>query len=208
MLSPWQRATGALAAVLLPALFLAAPLPTAAETQTRGSLAGQFLVASPDMSDPRFARAVILMVRHDKDGAFGIVINKPVEERPLRALLDILGETGASVEGSVRIHLGGPVQLELGFVIHSAEYQLPETVVIDRRLVMTASRDIIRDIAYGKGPQKAFVAFGYSGWASGQLEGEMARRVWSTAPADPRLVFDEARDKVWDAAHAGRTQDL
>jgi putative transcriptional regulator len=73
---------------------------------------------------------------------------------------------------------------------------------------MTASREILRDIGHQQGPQKALVAFGYAGWAAGQLEGEMAQRAWFTAPADMKLVFDEDRDKVWDKAMKRRTQDL
>jgi putative transcriptional regulator len=148
------------------------------------------------------------MVRHDKDGAFGIVINRPIAERPLAELLDMLGDKGAPAEGTVRIFAGGPVQPELGFVVHSTDYQQPQTIAIDRRVAVTSSRDILRDIGSGKGPTKSLIAFGYAGWASGQLEGELRERAWVTAPAERNLVFDEERDKVWDIAYAHRTQDL
>jgi len=198
----------ALAAILGPALFLDAALPAPAETPAQVSLAGQLLIASPSMGDPRFDRTVILMVKHDQNGAFGIVINRPIEERPWADLLEMLGEKDTTVAGKARIFAGGPVQPEIGFVIHSADYQRPGTIAIDGRVAMTSSRDIVRDIANSKGPTKSLIAFGYAGWAPGQLEGELARRAWSTAPADLRLIFDEDREKVWDAAFTQRTQDL
>jgi putative transcriptional regulator len=204
---PWHKHS-ALAAALTPALLLllAAPPPSGAQTPT--SLAGQLLVASPSMGDPRFERTVILMVRHDKDGAFGIVINRPAGERPLAELLGMLGEKDATVAGKVRLFGGGPVQPELGFVIHSTDYRVSGTFEITTRLAMTSSREILRDIGSGKGPRQSLIAFGYAGWGSGQLEGELKRRDWSIAPADPKLIFDEERDKVWDSAYAQRTQDL
>ncbi len=198
----------ALAAILGSALFLDAALPAPAETPAQVSLAGQLLIASPSMGDPRFDRTVILMVKHDQNGAFGIVINRPIGERPWAGLLEMLGEKDTTVAGKARIFAGGPVQPEIGFVIHSADYQRPGTIAIDGRVAMTSSREIVRDIANNKGPTKSLIAFGYAGWAPGQLEGELARRAWSTAPADLRLIFDEDREKVWDAAFSQRTQDL
>jgi putative transcriptional regulator len=151
---------------------------------------------------------VVLIVRHDGNGALGIVINRPIGERPLASLLHALGENDAAASGSIRIFLGGPVQPEIGFVIHSADYRRADTIDIDGHVAMTSSREILRDIGHQQGPQKALVAFGYAGWAAGQLEGEMAQRAWFTAPADIKLVFDEDRDKVWDKAMKRRTQDL
>jgi putative transcriptional regulator len=197
-----------LAAALLVALCLDAALPTAAQAPATASLAGQLLVASPSMGDPRFAGTVILMVRHDKDGAFGIVVNRPIGERPLAAILELIGEKDATVAGTVRIFAGGPVQPEMGFVIHGGDYHGPGTIEINARLAVTANREILRDIGHGKGPAQSLIAFGYAGWGPGQLEGELARRDWAIAPGESKLVFDEDRDKVWDAAYARRMQDL
>jgi putative transcriptional regulator len=108
----------------------------------------------------------------------------------------------------VQIFAGGPVQRELGFVIHSTDYRLPETIAIDAHLAVTASRDILRDIGTGKGPQKVLIALGYAGWGPGQLEGEMMLKGWEVAPADVKTVFDEDRGKLWDNALTRRTQDL
>ncbi|HTY66692.1 MAG TPA: YqgE/AlgH family protein [Alphaproteobacteria bacterium] len=182
--------------------------PATAPPQAVASLTGQLLVASPDMQDPRFAHTVVLIVKHDKNGAFGIVINRPVEERPYSDLLKALGDTDTNVPGSVRIFAGGPVQPELGFIVHSAEYRRPETVAIDGKLAVTSTPDALRDLAHGHGPKKAIVAFGYAGWGPGQLDHEMALRGWFTAPADPDLVFDDDRATLWDTAMAHRTINL
>ena len=172
------------------------------------SLAGQFLVATPSMEDQRFVRTVILIARHNKDGAFGLIINRPAAERPLSQLLEALGEKGSAVSGTVRLFAGGPVQPELGFVMHSPDYMGPQTLAVDSRVSVTMSLDILRDIATGKGPQKSLITFGYAGWAPGQLEGEIARRSWTTVPADSKLIFDEDRSKLWDIVYALRIQDL
>src|SRR5262249_20217114 len=118
------------------------------------------------------------------------------------------GEEAPAVAGSVVIFAGGPVQPEIGFVVHSADYHRAETLAIDGRVAMTSSREILRDIANKQGPQKSLIAFGYAGWAPGQLEGELAHGFWFTAPEDPALVFDLDRDKVWDDAMKRRTQEL
>jgi putative transcriptional regulator len=204
----WSKRLIFALAAALPAALLDAVLPTPANPQAPVSLAGQLLIASPAMSDPRFQQTVVLMVRHDQSGAFGIVINRPVGERPLAKFLEAIGEKGSDATGNVRIFVGGPVQPELGFVVHSADYQRAETLAIDGRLAMTSSLELFRDVAAKKGPAKFLFAFGYAGWGPGQLEGELALNAWYMAPADPKLVFDEDRDKVWDSAMARRTRDL
>ena len=190
----------ALSAALIAPPFSAAEAPP--------SLKGQFLIATETMRDPRFERAVILMVRHDSDGAMGIVINRPLGEKPLGDLLAAFGDKDTAATGNVPIFLGGPVQLEVSFVIHGTDYRRSETLEVDSRFAATPSREVLRDIARNSGPMKSLIAFGYAGWAPGQLERELARNVWYVAPADPGLVFDDARDKVWEHATARRTQDL
>ena len=203
-----ERPLAALAALLLPATLLHAALQNPAEQPGVASLAGQVLVAAPEMRDPRFYHSIILMVRHNASGAFGIVINRPLGERPLASLLEALGEKDDSITGSLRIFSGGPVQPELAFVLHSAEYHRAETIDIDGHVAMTSSREIMHDIVTKHGPEKSLVAFGYAGWAPNQLENELAQRAWYTAAQDSKLIFDEDRDKVWDAAMMRRTQDL
>ena len=173
--------------------------------------AGQLLIASAEMQDPRFQRTVILLLKHDSSGAFGIVINRPFGKRPLAAFLsesDSKDSQKGTVEGSIPVFLGGPVQPQLGFVIHSGEYRRPETLVVVDELAMTANREVLHDIGRHQGPAKYLFALGYAGWGAGQLEDEIARHGWFTAPAAPDLVFDAERDEVWEKALARRAREL
>ena len=200
----------AIAALLLlvPAILVraAGDAPPAADP-----LAGQLLIASASIQDPRFQHTVVLLLRHDSSGAFGIVINRPLGTRPLAALLS---ETNSKdsldsmAEGTIGVFLGGPVQPQLGFVIHSSEYRRPETLIIGDALAMTATREVLRDIGQRKGPVKYLFALGYAGWGAGQLEDEIQRHGWFTAPAEPDLVFDAERGTVWERALARRAREM
>jgi putative transcriptional regulator len=176
--------------------------------ETGASLAGQLLVAAPEMGDPRFQRTVILMVQHDRTRAFGIVINRQVDEVPAAKLLGALGLECMDCTARLRLFAGGPVQPELGFVVHSAEYHGVGTIDIDDRVAVTTDPGILRDIGRNAGPKQILVAFGYAGWGPGQLEGELAQGGWFTVPEEPRLVFDVERSKLWDEVLARRTIPL
>jgi len=204
----FARPVLAVLALLAPVTLLRAALPTTERGPEHASLAGQLLVAAPTMGDPRFQRTVILMVEHSPNGALGLAVNLPIGERPLASLLEMLGEKDVNVAGKVRIFAGGPVQPDIGFVLHTADYHRAETHPIDSRVAMTSSREILRDIGNDKGPEKSLIAFGYSGWGSHQLEDELARGAWFTTPGEIKLIFDEDRDKVWESAFAARTRDL
>src|ERR1700745_1439037 len=142
------------AALVLQTALLRAALPGSDEAPARPSLAGQLLVAAPWIGDPRFERTVILVVEHGPGGAVGIVINKPIGEQPLASVFKALGQKEGDVTGSVRIFSGGPVQPEVGFVVHSPDYRRPETVAITDRLSMTSSIAILRDIGTREGQQR------------------------------------------------------
>jgi putative transcriptional regulator len=204
----WQARLLPALALIVSLIAVSSPIAAQQPDEKFVSLAGQFLVATPSMEDPRFARTVILMARHNKEGAFGLIINRPAAERPLSQLLEALGEKGAPVNGTVRLFAGGPVQPELGFVMHSPDYMGPQTLAVDGHVSVTMSLDILKDIGAGKGPQKSLIMFGYAGWAPGQLESEIARRSWTTVPADSKLIFDQDRSKLWDIVYALRIQDL
>jgi putative transcriptional regulator len=197
----------AFAMVAAPAALFGATPPDTEPTQGR-FLAGQLLVASPSMSDPRFRETVIVMVRHGRDGAMGLVINRPAGEQPLASLLQAFGDDSAGSSGNVPVYVGGPVESKLGFVLHSTDYRRAGTVDVTGDVAMTANQDIIRDIAAKTGPKRFMLVFGYAGWGAGQLEGELARNHWYTAPLDQALVFEAARHKVWELAVERRTRDL
>jgi putative transcriptional regulator len=200
-----RRRLAAVASLALALIVLGAAPPEHSDTT---SLTGQLLIAAPTIGDPRFAHTVILMVRHDNEGALGIVINRPVGERSIAALLESTGHDDADVTGILRVFAGGPVQPELGFVLHSAEYRRAETVDVDGRVAMTASRQVLLDIGHSQGPEKSLFALGYAGWGPGQLEGELARHNWFTTPEEPKLVFDDDRGNLWEDAMARRTREL
>ena len=209
MFSNWlSRLFLILTAIVVPGTFLNAAQPCCVQAPVNDSLAGQLLIASPAIRDPQFDHAVILVVRHNNDGAMGIVINMPTEERPLANILEMVGEKDTNVTGKVQLFAGGPVQPELGFVIHSSDYRGPGTIDVNERVLMTSNSRILRDIGNNKGPRKTLIAFGYAGWAAHQLDDELRRRVWFTTPADVNLIFDENREKLWESAYARRAQDL
>ena len=160
--------------------------------------AGTLLIASAQIQDPRFYHSVILILRHDQGGAFGIAVNHVVTEETIASLLAATGDEDSTVDGTISVMSGGPVQPQAGFVVHSAEYRLPATLTVDGKVAMTASREALTDIGHRKGPKKYFFAFGYAGWGAGQLEAEIARKDWFTTPEDGDLVFGDERAKVWD----------
>ena len=192
----------AAAAIVLSATVLHAALPTEPDISGRTSFAGQLLIASPALRQPAFDHAVILLARHDRDGALGIVINRPADKHSIASLLAAFGADASGVTDSVRVFVGGPVNPNVGLVIHSADYRRPDTLDIDGRVALTGAPDVLRDIGLGKGPAKSLVAFGYAGWAPGQLDNELAHGVWVTVPEDPALVFDDDRSQVWADALA------
>lgn len=190
----------------------APPAPATALTglvtaQGEPSLVGRLLVASEALRDPRFARTVVYVVRHDDKGAMGLIVNRPVRDLPLAPLLRKFGLSDEGVTGTVRAHYGGPVELRLGFVLHSAEYARPETERIAGDIALTSEEavpGVLSDIAHGAGPRQSLFALGYAGWAPNQLEGEIERGSWIAVPADPALVFDTDHTHKWERAIARR----
>lgn len=193
----WWRALGAaLALLLLLSPAAAAEAPAAKQTGLKGHL----LIARPKMPDPRFAKTVILMIEHNAKGAIGLVINRPMGKGPAKKLLEILGIDSAGAKGEIGVHYGGPVELDHGFVLHSPEYRRQGTRAIVKGVAVSSGPNILRDIAQGKGPKKSLFILGYAGWAPGQLESELKREDWFTAPADGRFVFDKDLAGKWRRA--------
>lgn len=170
-------------------------------TRTTMNLTGKLLVAMPGMGDPRFAHAVIYLTAHSGEGAMGLMVNKSAPELKLSDVLDKLIKGAAIVDGSLGVHIGGPVETGRGFVLHSGEYRSAiETLEIDNEFALTATLDVLEDIAAGNGPDKALLTLGYSGWGPGQLEAEIAQNGWLTCDATPKVVFDLPDAKKWSAA--------
>lgn len=165
-------------------------------------LAGQLLVAMPQMQDPRFARTVIYLCAHTPEGAMGLVLNKLVKSLTFPDLLEQLGIEPAISGNEIRVHSGGPVESGRGFVLHTADYRREGTLAIDSRIALTATVDILRDMARGEGPRQTLLALGYAGWGPGQLDAEIQANGWLQVPADEQLVFGQDLEAKWDLALA------
>jgi putative transcriptional regulator len=200
--SGFQRWIVLAALAVAPATVLHAARPSEPDVSGPTSLAGQLLIASPELRQPAFDHAVILLAKHTREGAVGLVINRPGKTLPIADLLAALGADASGVNGDIQVFVGGPVDPGIGFVVHSTDYRTPTTLDIDGRVALTIAPDVLRDIGLGKGPKKSLAAFGYAGWAPAQLDNELAHGVWITMPEDPALVFDDNRAKLWDEAFA------
>lgn len=169
-------------------------------------LSGQFLLATPGMSDPRFARAVIAMCAHDAGGAVGIGVGAVVEGLGFHDLLDQFEiEPGDSANAPV--HFGGPVEPRRGFVLHSLDWGGQGTIDVAGRWALSATIDVLRAIAQGRGPTRWIVALGYAGWSEGQLDGELSGPGWLHVAAGPELLFETNAQARWAAGLASAGVD-
>ena len=174
----------------------------------RGYLDGQMLIATPGMSDERFAKSVIYVCAHSSEGAMGIIVNQPAKHisfPDLLVKLDVIPATDLIQlpprAGGVRVLKGGPVETERGFVLHSADFFIENsTLPIDQGICLTATLDILKAIAKGAGPESALLALGYAGWAPGQLDNEMQQNGWLHCPADPSLLFGTKVEEKYELA--------
>lgn len=170
-------------------------------SQDATDLTGHLLIATPTMSDPRFAGSVVYMCVHSDEGAMGLIVNKPMPQVRFAELLDQLDIEARGSLPDIRVQFGGPVDQARGFVLHSTDCTLGEaSLQVDDHVAMTASVEILAEIAKGEGPKSSMLALGYSGWGPGQLEGEIAEHGWLTAPSDPDLLFGRAHEFKWNAA--------
>lgn len=170
------------------------------ESGEEGYLTGQLLIAMPTMSDPRFERTVIYVCAHTDKGAMGIVINRLVDSISFPDLLEQLEIETPSPPNDIGVHFGGPVETGRGFVLHSADYLQESSLQVDETVALTATIDILKDIASGGGPKQSLLALGYAGWSPGQLDAEIQANGWLTAAADSELLFGGDLDGKWDRA--------
>lgn len=174
------------------------------------SLKGDVLIAMPDMDDSRFRRSVIYICEHTAKGTMGIVLNRAMSSMSFVDLLqqvNVLEEKNAvllpSAASGISIHKGGPVETGRGFVLHSNDYHLENlTVRIDDQVSLTETLEILKALARGEGPKQSFIALGYAGWSSGQLEGEILRNGWLHGPSTSEIIFGADLDAKYDAALA------
>jgi putative transcriptional regulator len=163
-------------------------------------LTGQLLVAMPQMRDPRFARSVIYMCAHSADGAMGLVVNRRVGSLTFDDLLKQLSIGPNKRNDEIRVHFGGPVEQGRGFVLHSSDYLQTGSLRVDDAVALTATLDILKEMAAGGGPRKSLLALGYAGWGPGQLDAEIQANGWLSVTSDEALVFDDHLDNKWERA--------
>jgi len=202
------RVRGSLAVLLTVAVLVLTVAEGPAASPPRRSLTGRVLVATEAIRDPRFARAVIYLVRHNEQGAFGLVINVPMGAIPFARALRPLGLEAPPGSGDLQIHYGGPVDEGHGFVLHTPDWKGDGTTVVDGRFAVTEDPKILQSMAGGTGPRRALFVLGYAGWAPGQLDGELTTGAWGIAAADERLVFEMDSAQKWIEAMARRILEL
>ncbi len=172
-----------------------------AEAQSSATqLTGQLLVAMPGMADPRFARSVVFLCAHSREGAMGLIVNRRLDNVEFADIVGQIGVEREELQADLPVHYGGPVEPRRGFVLHSTDQVDESSMVIDDRFALTATIEILKDIARGGGPRQRLLALGYAGWAPGQLDAEIQANGWLTAPADPAIVFASEDDTKWERA--------
>lgn len=173
------------------------------------NLTNHFLIAMPGLEDMAFARSVVYVCEHSKNGALGLIINKPSDIN-LKGLFDKVElPLGRQDLVGLPVYQGGPVQVDRGFVLHEpffAEGEKPtepvyaSTMSIPGGLEMTTSKDVLEALSTGAGPRRVLVTLGYSMWAEGQLESELGENSWLTVDADIAVIFDTPVEQRYDRA--------
>jgi putative transcriptional regulator len=174
----------------------------AAKEGEAGLLTGQLLIAMPAMNTPHFSQAVIYLCAHTPEGAMGIVLNRPLATPSFDDLLEQLDVAPVPPMRRIELCRGGPVDNARGFVLHTADWTGDGSLVVDDRVALTASLDVLKAIADGGGPKRGFLALGYAGWGPGQLDQEMQDNAWLSAPASVDLMFDSEHGTKWRRAMA------
>lgn len=160
-------------------------------------LFGQFLVATPGIVGSCFERSVVFVSAHDKAGSLGIIVNKEMKNVNSKEMLETMGVKLPKNFKNLPVYLGGPVDSGRGFVIHSNDYAVTNTIKYDCGVCVTSERKVLQDYVDGVGPKKLILALGYSGWVRGQLENEVLEGSWLNLPADSELIFNPNNDGKW-----------
>lgn len=164
------------------------------------SLTNHFLIALPRLQDPSFSRTVTYICEHTNDGTMGIIINRPSTLQ----LTDILNhmdiEETTDTPADMRVFIGGPVQEDRGFLLHSPAKRWDSTLTITEDLAVTTSSDLVKALAINAGPEQLLFALGYAGWGPGQLEQELQHDAWIFGPASDEILFHTPVEQRWEAA--------
>jgi putative transcriptional regulator len=175
--------------------------PTSSESTEYVSYSGQYLIATPAMGDHRFTQTVIFLCAHDASGAMGVIINRAKMDLVISDLLDHVGVDGAVRVADAPVLDGGPVDIDRGFVLHSADwFREDNSMRIGEHLGLTSTKDALEALVGDNPPDRAMLAVGYAGWGLGQLEAEIADNAWLIAGGDEALVFDTDMGGKWAQA--------
>ncbi len=173
-----------------------------ASTSEGDSLKGKVLIAMPGMGDPRFEKAVLILLEHNPEGAMGVIVNKPLDAVHFDDLLDQLEIPHKGIDfENYPVYFGGPLDIGRGFVLHSTDFMLSHSATLDP-IAVTTSVDMLTRIAGGDGPKDSMFCIGYAGWTAGQLDDEILDNTWLHAPLDAQLLFSLPYERRWDAAMA------
>jgi len=163
------------------------------------NLTGHFLVATPQMHDPRFREQVIYICAHSREGSMGVAINNPNQEI---TMMEILLSTNIPLpEGPLPpVYTGGPVEMESGFILYHAEQQLGSGMAVTSEIALSRESRLLEDISKGKGPKDYLFLLGYAGWGPGQLEAELLDNSWLIVPGDVGVLFRTPDEQKWKKA--------
>ncbi len=171
------------------------------------SLAGQFLVSTPQMPDPRFREQVIYLCAHGEAGAMGLAVNNPNPHITLHDIL--LGANLALPAGpAAPVYMGGPVEPEAGFILFRAGKSRYEAMEVQPGVFLSRDTRLLEELARGEGPEEFLFLLGYAGWTPGQLEHELLDNGWLLVPADPQLIFQTPAADKWKRAAAAMGIDI
>ena len=162
------------------------------------SLQGKFLISSPNINDGIFKKSLIYIISDNEDGSMGIIVNKPAYRVNLPSLL------GENIKNTIRqpqVYIGGPVELDKGFILHTNDYESDKNhIKLNDGLILSSDFSTIKEVALGNGPSKSILALGYTGWSSFQLHNELKKNDWFELNLDKDIIFAKNHRKKWDQA--------
>jgi putative transcriptional regulator len=164
-------------------------------------LTGRLLVAMPGIDDPRFERAVLYLCAHNEEHAMALAVNRPVDGLTVPDLLTRLGVASEIRMPADLVLMGGPVERERGFVLHTDDYVVEgSSVPVADGVTLTATREVLQALASDHPPRRSLLALGYAGWGAGQLEREVRDNIWLVCDPDEALIFGDDHEHKWSMA--------
>lgn len=162
------------------------------------SLTGQLLVATPHITDERFKKKAIFICKHNEEATMGLIINQPNVDITLEQVVEQLEIGSPRFTLDDPIYTGGPVEGQRGYILHTSDHMMPDTMPVTDTICLSVHVDMIREISRGLGPSMYKIMLGYSGWSAGQLEDELKKNMWFHLGASPAMLFATKPDMVWD----------